>query len=288
MLDDKASVTALKVAMIILMLGGDEYGRSKCPPGSVEAQLLLLQACRLPFTGFPFVLIMNRIFAKFSRWMSSLTHQDLMEGVGIRKCFMESHVRNFLNDNSKVSTQVLIVGAGYDTLAYRLSQEYPSSTFWEVDHPATSRVKQQGLENLSPQPSNLHCIMADLSKTSLPQVLSQQSLCNPKTKTIVVMEGLLYYLDESQVKQLFRDVAQVTPKGSQVCFDFFGLRKDGQLDLGWMTPLLVWSIKFTGEPWKWGIAPDNLSAFFDDTTWRVVGEPQSIGIERLACVELAK
>lgn len=283
MRDNTPSITALKVAFIIVMLGGDDYGRAKCPPGSITAQLQLLKACRLPFGRFPFWTVKNPVFAKISRWSASLTQPNLMEGVGIRKCFMEEHVRTCLNGGCK---QVLIVGAGYDTLAWRLSQEYPDAQFWELDHPATSQVKQAGLQKLYP-PSNLHTIMADLTKTTLEQVMSQQSEYNVKARTVMVMEGLLYYLAETDVRQLFQSVANVVGPSSSVCFDFFGW-KNNRLDLGWTTPLLTFSIKFTGEPWKWGIDPRDLPAFFQDLPWSVSGETRSIGIERLACVELDK
>jgi len=226
---------------------------------------------------------MNPIFAKLSRLSYSCVHPNIMEGVGIRKCYMEEHVRTCLGSGCK---QVLIVGAGYDTLTYRLSTEYADVQFWEVDHPATSQVKQRGLQKLG-QPSNLHTIMADLTKTTLQQVMSQQPEYNAKARTVVVMEGLLYYLSEHEVKQLFASVANVVGPSSSVSFDFFG-KKDGRMDLGWMTPVLVFSIKLVGEPWKWGIDPRELAAFFQDTPWKVNVVPRSIGIERLACVELNK
>lgn len=283
MKDNVPSVTALKVAIMIVIMGGDEYGRSKCPPGSVDAQLQLLKACRLPFFYFPFITIQNPIFIKLARWWSSLILPQAMESVGMRKCYMYECVRNALNDGN--TRQVLIVGAGYDTLTWSLSQEYPSVEFWEVDHPATSRVKQEGLQTMG-QPSNLHTIAADLTQTTLEQILSQRDEYNIKNKTVVVMEGLLYYLDGNEVKGLFASVAKVVGPSSTICFDFFGRDENGRLELGWATPLLVNSIKLTGEPWKWGIDPRELPAFFQETPWTVIGAPKSIGIERLATVQL--
>lgn len=247
------------------------------------AQVQLLKACRLPFRGFPFWTIQNRIFAKLSRWYASLVHANLEEGVGIRKCFMEEHVRTCLNGGCK---QVLIVGAGYDTLAWRLSQEYSNVQFWEVDHPATSQVKQRGLQQLNP-PRNLHAIMADLTTTTLEEVMPQQPEYNTMTRTVVVMEGLLYYLSEAEVRALFRSVANIVGPSSSVCFDFFGW-KQNRLDLGWMTPLLSFAVNMAGESWKWGIDPVELPVFFQDLPWSVSVAPRSMGIERMACVELDK
>jgi methyltransferase (TIGR00027 family) len=207
----------------------------------------------------------------------------MLEGLGIRKCFMEAHVRKCLAQNC---TQVLIVAAGYDTLAFRLSQEYPELQFWELDHPATAEVKQRALRGMG-QPKNMHTIAADLTQSCLEEVMSQQKQYNVKSRTVVVMEGLTFYLSEKEVRGLFASVSCVVGPKSSVCFDFFGWNSQrGVLDLGWLAPLLQYFAKLIGEPWKWGINPNELQEFFQDSSWTVNGATQSVGIERLACVEL--
>jgi Leucine carboxyl methyltransferase len=62
----------------------------------------------------------------------------------LRKCYIENHVRRLL----PLVKQVLVLGAGYDTLAHRLAGEFPHWTFYEVDHPATSKVKLRALQRL--------------------------------------------------------------------------------------------------------------------------------------------
>jgi methyltransferase (TIGR00027 family) len=210
------------------------------------------------------------------------------------------------NDSTKTTTgccvcrQVLIVAAGYDTLALRLSNEFPTVHFWEVDHPATSKCKQRALAALG-QPKNLHTVAADLTQLSLHDALlvdnnnnnnnkNKNNKYDPNAPTVVVMEGLLMYLTEHQVQQLFNDVSSVVgPKGSSVCFDFVGWKESKNLaDIGWLAPFMHWWLRRRGEPWLWGVDPARLSSFFSNTRWRVMGQPMSIGCERLAIVELTE
>ena len=61
----------------------------------------------------------------------------VLEGVWTRKLYMEAQIRDFIDskaDDGNGSLQVLIAAAGYDTLAWRLAEEYPMVNFIEIDH----------------------------------------------------------------------------------------------------------------------------------------------------------
>ena len=282
MRDDTPSRTALLIAFALIVLGGDDYGRRKCPPGAVSVQIQLLKEAGLPCGKYPRV-IHNPIFSKLVRlFLWCFIHPDVLEGVGFRKCFMEEHVRTSLAENCR---QVLIVAAGYDTLAFRLSQEYPKVQFWELDHPATASVKQRALRRMG-QPKNLHTVNADLTQTSLEEVMALQAQYNVNSRTVVVIEGLTYYLSETHVRGLFASVSRVVGPKSSICFDFFGWNAErGVFDLGWFAPCLPYFVALAGEPWKWGINPNELPGFFQDSSWTVKSAPRKVGILNLACVE---
>lgn len=90
---------------------------------------------------------------------------------------MEKSVRRMLTNNVKQEHQVLIVPAGHDTLAYHLAKEFPSTPFWEVDHPATSIVKKEAIHIMgeSSVSTNLHLVAADVTNTKLQDVLSNEA-----------------------------------------------------------------------------------------------------------------
>ena len=60
----------------------------------------------------------------------------------LRKRCIESLTRAVVNTGIQ---QVVIIGAGYDTLSLRLSSEQPRLTVIELDHPATQRVKRDAI-----------------------------------------------------------------------------------------------------------------------------------------------
>src|SRR6185295_18876686 len=68
--------------------------------------------------------------------------------------------------------QVVILGAGLDTYAYR-SSAAPQVTIWEVDHPATQAWKRELLAGAGIEtPAHLKFVAADLAREPLEAVLA--------------------------------------------------------------------------------------------------------------------
>jgi methyltransferase (TIGR00027 family) len=340
MKDDQPSVTALFIAHAILVLGCDAYGRSHLPPGCLQVQRDLLLAAGLPFddhsahqtvlraASVPVWLQRRHILwrrsdplnlrAKLVRLLTNRYYQrDLLIGIGFRKCWLQDQVTHALLPVASVSSsssspndsqimrirQVLVVGAGYDTLAYRLANEHSDVDFWEVDHPATAKVKQKALDAMIIQQqqscstraanNNMHTLRADLTRTNLSEEFAAQPNYNPDRPTLVIMEGLLYYLTEQDVKALFADIAKMVGAGSIVAFNFCEWSAANQCpDIGGgrknnQTRILERLAK-VGEPMRWGVAPEDLGEFFRGTSWEVmaVTPMAALGRERLAKVKL--
>merc|ERR1712176_336485 len=128
-----------------------------------------------------------------------------------RKVFMESETRKALDRRNPASSQirqVLVIAPGFDTISYRLSSSYPDVQFWEVDHPATGKVRQRGLNALGSKPSNMHLLLADLTKHNLADFLSGQDGFDVSAPTVVIIEGLLPYLEKEHAKNLFIEVSK--------------------------------------------------------------------------------
>ena len=135
MLKDKPSMTARKVALSIVTLGSKAGMEKVISPAAVEATAEMLVASGV-------VGARTIGWARSERAVSIYEAFDWMlpgqfEAFGHRKAFCERQVRDGISGGA---TQVLVLGAGYDTLSWRLAPEFPKVNFFEIDHPATASL----------------------------------------------------------------------------------------------------------------------------------------------------
>lgn len=118
-----------------------------------------------------------------------------------RKAWIEAEARCAL---ARGARQLLVLGAGFDTLAFRLARAYPDLAAVEVDRPATQARKRAVLDGEGEVPANLHLVPADLGTRGLDVVLDGCGALAPDVPTVVVSEGVLMYLREAEVEALLR------------------------------------------------------------------------------------
>lgn len=273
------SVTALVVACVLLIVGGDEYGRSLLPPGCLDAQIAVLQAANYLIGKIPWILS-NPILSKFVRLIQP---NKGIAGIAFRKCWIEGQLVQAVVKQGV--SQVLILGAGFCTMAYRLAPKYKHATFWEIDHPATWAVKRNALQSLG-IPNNLRTLPVDLSVCSLSEKLPDLLDYDPTKPTVVIMEGLLMYLSESNIKALLADIDAITGPGTVIAFDFLVTNDKGEVSHGRFTKFASWLVKSWGERYRWAIKPNDLPEFLASTPWKLCNENIAVaGYERLAALQ---
>lgn len=277
---DKPSNTARKVALNIVSLGSAEGMDEVLPAGVVDATARLLVESgavskkEIKFARSKTAVAIYRAFD----WMMP----GQFEAFAHRKAFFERQVRKGIDAGA---TQVLVLGAGYDTLGWRLAPEYPGVNFFEIDHPATAGPKAKGIEAMG-QPGNLYLIAEDLSERQLVDVLQVDPVWNSLAQTVIVAEGLLMYLPPIAVGSLLEQSATVTGMGSRFAFTYIGMLPNGTPDAGPWTWLLLWMLKVSGEPWLWCISSRDLPAFIEKHGWMVnesEGVSKQCGIEFHGC-----
>ncbi len=162
---EKPSKTARKVALNIVTLGARRGMEEVLPPDIVDATAKLLVesgAVGRRAVHFSRSRMAAGIYLAFD-WMMP----GQFEAFAHRKAFCERQVRKGIEAGA---SQVLVLGAGYDTLSWRLAPEFAGVNFFEIDHPATARLKAEGIEAMG-QPTNLHLIAEDLGERQLVDVL---------------------------------------------------------------------------------------------------------------------
>jgi len=276
---DTPSKTARKVALNILALGEKPEMSGVLPPGIVDATGALLVASKA--TGEKVVQWsrsswMTRLYEAFD-WMMP----GQFDAFAYRKAFCERQVRAGIACGA---TRVLVLGAGYDTMGWRLAPEFPNVHFFEVDHPATAHLKARGIAQMGPRP-NLHLIAKDLSNHGLVDVLANYEHWDSSEQAVFVAEGLLQYLSPAAARDLFRQCAAVTAKG-RIAFTYIPRGEDGRPDAGPWSSLVLWLLKQSGEPWLWSIPPGQLDGLLERSGWtdapELVGRYTKSGIEHYA------
>lgn len=115
--------------------------------------------------------------------------------------------------------QIVVLGAGLDTYAYRASFSDCGIRVFEVDHPATQEWKRQRLKDAGiPLPPALTFAAVDFERESLAGGLATAGF-DPMLQTFFTWLGVAPYLSEDAVWSTLRFIAAV-PGGSHVAFDY--------------------------------------------------------------------
>lgn len=261
---DKPSRTAYKVALNIVTLGEKPEMNVILPAGIVQATAEMLVA-----SG-----VAGRRTVKWAQSKKSVSIYEAFdwllpgqfEAFAHRKAFCEHQVRAGIGAGA---TQVLVLGAGYDTLGWRLAPEFPTVRFYEIDHPATAALKAKGIKAMGCR-DNLILIAEDLGKRKLVDTLTADRGWEPGAQTVIIAEGLVMYLSAEAVRELFRQCAVIGGAGSRIAFSFIPSGVNNLPDAGKWTGLILWLQKVTGEPWIWSIRPEALDKFLQKTGWTYI------------------
>jgi methyltransferase (TIGR00027 family) len=166
------------------------------------------------------------------------------------------------------ATQVVILGAGLDSRAYRFDRVLNGARVFEVDFPPTQEYKKKRVrEILSALPAHVTYAPIDFTKDDLGTVLKQAGYDTTK-KTVFVWEGVTVYIPESAVTGTLRFVASNSAPGSRIVFDYF-------LESAFKTPGIVALNKrltALGEPFVFGMPDENRDRFIARQGLRVMSE----------------
>jgi methyltransferase (TIGR00027 family) len=114
--------------------------------------------------------------------------------------------------------QVVVLGAGLDTFAYRNPFGDRLKVF-EVDHPATQAWKRRRLEEAGiPVPDSLTYAPVDFERQTLAEQLAEAGL-DPSLRTFFTWLGVVPYLTGEAIASTLAQIA-AHPAGAEVVFDY--------------------------------------------------------------------
>lgn len=159
--------------------------------------------------------------------------------------------------------QLVVLGAGFDTRAYRLPEGTRVRRF-EVDAPRTQAFKREMLEKAGIDTTGVAYVPADFEEEDWLERLVGAGF-DPDRPSLFLWESVTMYLDREAVEGTLRKIAG-TAAGSAVAFDYVSteLIESGSLFMRYAKAVIA----LTGEPWKFGIdntppARERVAAFLE-------------------------
>ena len=163
--------------------------------------------------------------------------KDLRVRVVLRSRYAEDRLAEAVRRGLR---QCVVLGAGFDTFAYRQPQWAKDLRIFEVDHGATQSEKRRRLAAADVEiPPNLEFIEIDFEKMSLRDGLRQSTLDFSQPAFFSCL-GVLVYLTREAADAVFKLVAEF-PAGSEIVFTY--------ATAGAGNSPIAERVRAAGEPW---------------------------------------
>lgn len=144
------------------------------------------------------------------------------------------------------AAQVVILGAGLDTRAWRMN-ELADTTIFEVDHPASQADKRERLDNRPPAAAEVRFVTTDFTRTGLDQSLTEASH-RVEDPTTWVWEGVVPYLTRGEVVDTVADVARRSARGSRLIINYQS--PSSRATFGKLVGRLMMRLSGSTDPWS--------------------------------------
>ena len=167
-------------------------------------------------------------------------------------------------------TQVLILGAGFDSRAIRFQSELHGASIFELDAETTQAAKiEQYRKRSIPVPANLRFVSINFEKETLSQKLGEAGFARG-AKTLVLMEGVIQYLAPEAAHATLGALMDLVGKGSWLVFDYAHAQvvkgEGGGTDAMQATGKLA----RVGESWQFGLDEHEVESLLARFGFKVV------------------
>jgi methyltransferase (TIGR00027 family) len=161
-------------------------------------------------------------------------------------------------NSSLPSEQVVILGAGLDSRAWRLDFLKQAVVF-EVDFPASQAWKRERAASIPYKAKDVRFVAIDFQRDQLAPLIRNAGF-DPSKRTFWLWEGVTMYLSPEAVSANLAAFAALSAPGSRIALSYLR-KKNGRVPRNLFLALL-------GEPLRSAFAPDELTALAKSHGWR--------------------
>ncbi len=210
-------------------------------------------------TRVPFATLVGGLRDSADRLAAGIGHYVLARHRAIDDALLEALPR---------VEQVVLLGAGYDSRAWRFAEAIAQRPVFEVDHPATSARKARIMEGVEVPDVDRRVVTIDFRHDALEDRLGRAGF-QPGAPTFFVWEGVSMYLTRAAVKGTLSGLSALGGPGSRVAMDYWYLL-DTPDPIGTAHRMSGGLLHLLGEPLTFGIHPEDVGSFMGREGWTVV------------------
>ena len=164
-----------------------------------------------------------RFFLKFNRIRANTKNKlngflpGLNEYMIARTAYFD---RLFVDALNNKTPQIVLLGAGYDSRAYRFAKSNHSTRIFELDIAPTQDRKKKCIKKARIDiPKHVTFVPINFNEESLKNVLEKAGYKNHQ-KTLFIWEGVSYYLEVESVDTTLEFVSHASHHESAIAFDY--------------------------------------------------------------------
>jgi methyltransferase (TIGR00027 family) len=198
-----------------------------------------------------------RLLMRFFAWYGARRSPGVTEYLITRTRVIDDALERRIGEGIQ---QLVILGAGFDSRAYRFEALKGKARVFEVDHPATQAVKLEKLNKIFRKiPDQVTYVPVDFEKENLAERLKTCGY-REDLKTFFIWEGVIYYLEQPAIDATLEFVAKHSVPGSSIIFDYMyasALEARRRVEVRNMRRYR----RFTGEDLRFGIEEGKVESF---------------------------
>ncbi|NNL41295.1 MAG: class I SAM-dependent methyltransferase [Desulfobacterales bacterium] len=196
-----------------------------------------------------------------------------------RTAYFDSIFKDALSNNIP---QIVFLGAGYDTRAYRFAPLNNTTKIFELDIATTQNRKKKCLKKARIDiPKQVTLVPINFNKEALTNVLENAGYKND-TKTLFIWEGVSYYLEPESVDATLTFVTHSLHEESVIAFDYTISISPENMDNYYGVKKVTESIEkhHPDERFKFTIDEGKIESFLDQRGMKIIRHMDNREIEQ--------
>lgn len=231
-----------------------------------------------------------RFFLRFAKIRDNTKNKlaQAMPGVNehiiARTAFFDGLFLDALKDQVP---QIVLLGAGYDSRAYRFTKSNKGTKIFELDAPPTQDRKIKCLKSAHvSMPEDVQYVPINFINQSLSDVLKKAGYKNQE-QTLFIWEGVSYYLDWDSARGTLDFVSRSSSQDNVIAFDYMISFSEENMNATYGAAELMKSMKqhHEGEELLFSIKQGQIESFLAEMNLRMIVHMDPKAIEQKYLME---